>query len=212
MNMLTSEWIALVMTGLGTLFLIGEILVNARGIFAILGIGFMTVYFTVALETSSLILMLIIYFSGILLIVIDGKLLNDGTLGVIGAACMLTSVAIAAPTFGSGLYAIAGVLIGGLSSLIFLKVFKRRDMWTKITLMDRLTGDAGYNTMTDEYGALLHKTGITLSDLRPVGTVRIEHKDYSAVSTGQWISKDTHVKVIQVDGTGLKVVPLTDEA
>ncbi|MUV39625.1 hypothetical protein JNUCC1_03503 [Lentibacillus sp. JNUCC-1] len=208
MDMASAEWIAFVMTGLGTLFLLGEIMVNTRGIFAILGIGFITVFFTVALDTSSFILMLIIYFAGIVLIIIDGKLLNDGTLGTLGAAGMLTSVAIAAPTFGSGLFAVAGVLVGGISSILFLKVFKRREMWTKITLRDRLTKEAGYNTMTEEYSALLDHTGITLNDLRPVGTVKIAGKDYSAVSNGQWIPADTQIKVVQVDGTGLKVEPI----
>jgi len=189
MEIFSQEWIALVITGLGTLFLLGEVLVNMRGIFALLGIGFITVYFSVYLETDSLILMLIIYFIGILLIIIDGKVLNDGTLAVIGTASMLASVALPAPNFAAGLYAVLGVLLGAGGSLFFLKVFKRRDMWNKITLKDQLTSEAGYNSINNEYRTLLNQEGITLNDMRPVGTIRIGSRDYSAVSNGQWIPK-----------------------
>ncbi len=205
MEIFSQDWIGIVITGLGTLFLIGEILVNMRGFFALLGIGFITVYFSVYLETGSLMLMLIIYFVGLLLIIIDGKLLNDGTLATIGLASMLTAVALPAPNFTAGLYAVLGVLLGGGMSFLFLKVFKRREMWTKITLTDQLTNEAGYNSMNQEYGKLLKLEGITLTDLRPVGTIRINQKDYSAVSNGQWIPKGSNIVVDQVDGTKILV-------
>lgn len=207
MDIFSQDWIALVITGLATLFLVGEVLVNMRGIFAILGIGFITVYFSVYLETNSLILMLVIYFVGILLIIIDGKVLNDGTLATIGTVSMLAAVALPAPNFAAGLYAVLGVLLGAGGSLLFLKVFKRREMWNKITLKDQLTSEAGYNSMNEEYKELLNQTAITLNDMRPVGTIRVGMKDYSAVSNGQWIEKGTEVKITQVDGTKILVEP-----
>lgn len=205
MDIFSSEWIGLVITGLGTLFLLGEIWVNMRGIFGLLGIGFITVYFSVYLETGSFIIMLIVYFVGLLLIILDGKLINDGTLATIGLGCMLASVAISAPSVTAGLYAVIGVLVGGFSSLLFLKVFKHRDLWTKITLKYRLTNDEGYNSLNTEYEELINQTGMALNNFRPVGTVRINNKDYSAVSNGQWIVKDTPIKVVMVDGTKILV-------
>jgi membrane-bound ClpP family serine protease len=207
MEIFSQEWIALVITGLATLFLIGEVLVNMRGLFAILGIGFITVYFSVYLETNSLILMLVIYFVGILLIIIDGKVLNDGTLATIGTVSMLAAVALPAPNFAAGLYAVLGVLLGAGGSFMFLKVFKHREMWNKITLKDQLTSEAGYNSLNAEYKQLLDQVAITLNDMRPVGTIRVGTKDYSAVSNGQWIEKGTEVKIIQVDGTKILVEP-----
>lgn len=205
MGIFSSDWIGLIITGFGTLFLMGEILVNMRGFFGLLGIGFITVYFSAYLDTGSFIIMLIIYFIGLLLIIIDGKLLNDGTLSTLGLACMLLAVALPAPNLYAGMYAVIGVIVGGFSSPLFLKVFKHRDMWTKITLKDRLTSEAGYNTMNSEYEALIGQTGETLNDLRPVGTVRIGKKDYSVVSNGQWIAKNRKVRVIEVDGTKILV-------
>lgn len=198
-------WIGFVITGLGTLFLIGEVLVNARGVFGILGLGFITVYFGAYLESGSFITMLILYFIGLLLIIIDGKVVNDGTLATIGLVIMLIAVALAAPNLTAGLYSVLGVLIGGAGSFLFLKVFKKRKMWTKLALKDQLTKEAGYNSMNMDYELLVGQVGITLNDMRPVGTIRINNKDFSAVSDGQWIERNSEVRVVDVDGTRILV-------
>ena len=205
LDIFTHDWIGFFVIGFGTLFLIGEVLVNMRGLFALLGIGFITVYFGAYLEPGSFSLMIIIYFIGLLLIIIDGKIVNDGTLATLGLGSMITAVVLAAPNFNAGLYAVCGVLLGGIGSFFFLKVFKRRNMWSKMTLLDRLTNEEGYSSLSSEYEQLLNKTGKTLNDMRPVGTVGIDNKQYSAVSNGQWIEKGTHVKVIHVDGTRVVV-------
>lgn len=212
MDIFVYDWIGFFIIGFGTLFLIGEILVNMRGLFALLGLGFITVYFSAYLEPSSFTLMIIIYFIGLLLIIIDGKVLNDGTLAVLGLGSMITAVALAAPNLNAGLYAVSGVLLGGISSFFFLKAFKRRNMWSKMTLLDRLTKEEGYSSLSSEFEDLLHKTGETLNDMRPVGTIDIDSRQYSAVSNGQWIEKGTPVKVIHVDGTKVVVEKIQDNS
>ncbi|MGP4107256.1 NfeD family protein [Virgibacillus sp. L01] len=205
MDIFSLDWIGFIITGFGTLFLIGEMLVNMRGFFGLMGLGFIIVYFAVYLETGSFIIMLIVYLIGLLLIIIDGKIINDGTLATIGFACMLTAVALTAPNLYAGMYAVIGVLLGGFSSLFFLKVFKKRDMWSKLTLVDQLTKEAGYNSMNEEYEQLLNEEGKTVSNLRPVGTVQIKNKNYSAISNGQWIPENASIKVVDVDGTRILV-------
>jgi len=205
MDILSADWFAFFLTGLGTLLLIGEILVHMRGLFALLGIGFMTVYFGVYLQSESLTFMLIIYFLGLLLIVIDGKLLSDGTLAALGGVCMLLAVALAAPNIYAGMYAIIGVLIGGSISFLLLKYFKKRNMWSKLPLKDRLTKEAGYSTINTTYETLVGKEGMTLTDLRPVGIIRVNDQDYSAVSNAEWIPKQSKIKIIAVDGTKILV-------
>lgn len=196
---------SMVIVGFATLFLIGEILVNARGLFALLGIGFITIYFSSFLDTGMFFIMILLYIIGILFIVVDGKLLNDGTLSVIGLAMMILSVALAAPGWVAGLYAAIGIFLGGMMSFTFLKVFKKRNMWQKITLFDKLTEEAGYSSINQEYKELVGKIGITLTDMRPIGTVRIDDKDYSALTQGKWLVKNTKVVVEQVDGTKIQV-------
>lgn len=202
---LTADWMSMVIVGFATLFLIGEILVNARGLFALLGVGFITIYFSSFLDTGMFFIMILLYIIGILFIVVDGKLLNDGTLSIIGLAMMILSVALAAPSWVAGLYAAIGIFLGGMMSFTFLKVFKKRNMWQKITLFDKLTEEAGYSSINQEYKELVGKIGITLTDMRPIGTVRIDDKDYSALTQGKWLVKNTKVVVEQVDGTKIQV-------
>src|SRR5690625_3706546 len=124
---------------------------------------------------------------------------------------MILSVIIAAPNFFAGIYAVLGVLVGGALSFTFLKVFKRRNMWSKIALKDRLTNEAGYSSLNVEYEKLVGKIGITVTDLRPVGTIRIDNEEYSGVSNAQWIEKGTEIKVVEVDGTKILVNKLNEE-
>ncbi|REJ10598.1 NfeD family protein [Halobacillus trueperi] len=206
--MFTYDWIALFITFLGTMFLIGELLVNMRGVFAIIGFGFITVYFSGYLETEMFIVMMLVYFLGIILMIIDGKLLNDGTLAVIGAVTMIIAVGFSAPNWVAGLYSVIGVILGGAASLLFLKVFKHRKMWSKMALNDQLSSEMGYNSMNEKYQYLLDQKGEALTDMRPVGTIRIEDEEYSAVSNGQWITSGDKIKVVKVDGTKILVKKL----
>lgn len=205
-----ADWVSLVITGLGTLFLFGELLVNMRGFFGLLGFGFITVYFLSYLDPGMFVLMMVIYLIGLLFIIIDGKLLNDGTLAAVGIALMVISVGLSSPGWVAGLYAIIGVVIGGFTSLAFLKVFKHRKMWTKIALVDKLTEEKGYSTMNTAYRGLVGKEAITMTDMRPVGVIKIDKNEYSAVTNGQWIKKDTLVKIVQVDGTKI-LVTISDD-
>src|SRR5690625_1683860 len=159
-----SDWISLFIVGFGTLFLIGEILVNMRGIFALLGISFIVIYFyTYLTDPTSFAIILIIYFVGLLLILIDGKIINDGTLATLGLAGMILSVILTAPNFFAGLYAVIGLIVGAGCSFIFLKIFKPRNMWSKIALKDRLTEEAGYSSINEDYKALVGESGFTLT-------------------------------------------------
>lgn len=208
--MLSYDWIALFITLLGTMFLIGELIVNMRGFFGLIGLGFITVYFSSYLSTDMFIVMMLVYFLGIALMIIDGKLINDGTLAMIGGATTILAVGLSAPNWVAGLYSVIGVIVGAAASLLFLKVFKRRKMWTKITLVDQLTSEMGYNSMKESYQELVGKEGKALTDMRPVGTIKVEEKEYSAVSNGQWISREDSIQIMDVDGTKILVKKIQD--
>lgn len=200
------DWFALILVGLGTMLLLGEVLVNMRGIFAILGLTSITLYFYFYLpDVTTFMTMLIIYFVGLALIIIDGKFISDGTLAMLGIVAIFISVAISAPTFTAGLYAVIGVIVGIGLSFLFLKFLPKRNMWSKIALKDRLTKEKGYSSLSEEYVELQNKRGVTVTDLRPVGTVLINEKEYSVISNGQWIQKGTEVVVTEVDGTKILV-------
>src|SRR5690606_14253504 len=87
------DWFAVLIVGFATMFLVGELIVNMRGLFALIGIVLISSYFYYYLgDLTSIILMAIVYFFGLLFIFIDGKILNDGTLAILGAFGMIIAV------------------------------------------------------------------------------------------------------------------------
>ncbi|QHS22774.1 nodulation protein NfeD [Virgibacillus sp. MSP4-1] len=202
---LSSAFAALILTFFGFMLLMGEFLVKLRGISSLLGFGFIFVYFQAHLESMNTFLVTLIFLLALALLLIDGNITNDGTLSVIAILMMVLIIGLIPGHWLTGAYGITGLILGISSSFLFLKVFPPRNMWNKITLFERLTNEAGYHTMKKSYRNLIHEKGITVTQLRPSGTIRIGENEYSAVSNGKWIDRNTEVVVTQVDGTKIMV-------
>ncbi|WP_246945863.1 NfeD family protein [Bacillus pinisoli] len=190
---------------LATLLLAGEMLVKAKGVFGVIGLVFIASYFTVHNTGDNFIFILSLYVAGLLFVFIDGKFINDGTLAVVGIILMVISVVIPAPTILYGVLSGFGLIVGALLSPLFLKVLPSREMWSKIALKDRLTSEQGYNSVSADYVSLIGKNGITVTPFRPVGTIDIDGKHYSAISDGEWIESEVKVEVMKVEGTRIVI-------
>ncbi|WP_100406794.1 NfeD family protein [Bacillus solitudinis] len=205
MSWLDSPSIGFIVVFLGTLFLFGELLVRAKGLFALLGTLIMALYFSYHLSGDVGLWVVILYILGLLLIVIDGKVITEGTVALLGVVLMIAGLALPSPNVIYGVLVSMGFLVGGFSASLFLRVFPSRKMWDKMTLKDRMTSDLGYNSLNDEYRSLVGKHGRTLSVFRPTGSVEIEGKQYSASSGSQWLEANVEIEVISVDGTRIIV-------
>lgn len=192
---------------LGTLFLFGELLVKVKGLFGIIGIGIMATYFSFHITAGSGIglWVALLYLSGIFLIVIDGKFITDGTVALLGIFLMILGIAIPSPTIIYGFLVAMALLLGAGTSTLFMKVFPSRNIWSKMTLKDRLTGDLGYNSLNQSYKALVGRKAVTITPFRPIGTIEIDGQYYSATSDNHWLAAGTKVEVISVDGTKILI-------
>ncbi|GAE33439.1 NfeD family protein [Halalkalibacter akibai] len=211
MEWLDSATIGFVVVFLGTLFLIGELLVRAKGLFAILGVAIMAMYFSYHLSGDVGLWVVILYMVGMALIVIDGKVITDGTVALLGVILMIIGLAVPAPNLIYGVLVSMGFLVGGFSSALFLKVFPSRNLWAKMTLKDRLTGDIGYNSINERYHELVGKQGRTISSFRPTGTIEVDGEQYSATSGSSWLEANMDIVVTSVDGTRILVKKLEDD-
>lgn len=210
MAILMNPFVGFLVVLLSTMFLVGELLVKVKGLFALIGIGLMSLFFSYHLNEMSMIWMVGLYIGGILLIVLDGKVLNDGTASVIGILLMILAVAVPSPGILYGLLAGTGVLFGIGFSFLFLKVFPKRDVWGKVTLKDRLTSEMGYNSLNDSYRELIGKQAVTLTPFKPTGTIEVDDREYSATTSGRWLDMGTEVEITAVDGTKITVSPIRD--
>ncbi|WP_096434646.1 NfeD family protein [Alteribacter populi] len=207
MEMLESATIGFLVVFLGTLFIFGEIMVRAKGLFGILGIAIMSMYFSYHLTADAGLWVVLLYVIGLLLIIFDGKVTTDGTIALVGALLMILGLSLPTPSVVYGALVAMALMIAVPTSFLFTKVFPSRNLWSKMTLKDKLTGDEGYNSMNESYKELVGKPGVTKTPFRPTGTVEVEGKLYSATSDNQWIQADEKIKVISVDGTRIVVVP-----
>ncbi|WP_413380169.1 NfeD family protein [Alkalihalobacillus sp. 1P02AB] len=205
MEWLDHATIGFIVILLGTLFLFGELLVRAKGLFALLGVAIMATYFTYHLSGDVGFWIVLLYLIGLTLIIVDGKFITDGTVAVIGVILMIAALAIPSPSLVYGLLVSMGFLIGGFGSFLFLKVFPSRNMWDKMTLKDKLSSEMGYNSINEKYTELVGKKGKTLSPFRPTGTVEIDGEGYSATSGNKWIEANVPVEVVSVDGTRILI-------
>ncbi|WP_280768463.1 NfeD family protein [Salipaludibacillus daqingensis] len=194
---------------LATLFIFGEVMVRTKGLFGIIGIVIMAIYFSYHLTAGDSLWVVILYLIGLSLIIFDGKVTTDGTIAGIGILFMVLGLALPAPSLTYGVLVGMAFVIAAPASYLFTKVFPKRNMWNKMMLNDKLSSEHGYNSMNDDYRDLIGKTGRTKTPFRPIGTIEIEGKLYSATTDNQWLKEEQKVKVISVDGTRIVIVPET---
>lgn len=205
MELLDLTFIGFFVIMLGSLFLFGELFVKAKGIFFISGFLLFTTYFSYLITDKSMIWLAAVFVLGLSLVIVDGAFISDGTLTLVGLGVMALSVAVPAPSILYGVVAVFGLIAGFGLSFLFLKVLKPRKMWSRLALKDKLTSEEGFSTLTEEYLQLVGKEGTTKTIFRPIGTVEIDGKTYSAITDGQWLEKDVTVSVVSVDGTKIVV-------
>ncbi|MDQ0340401.1 membrane-bound ClpP family serine protease [Caldalkalibacillus uzonensis] len=190
---------------LGTLLLFAEVLVRGRMIFGLLGLAAISLYFMAHMQEGQMLWMGILYLAGIMLVMIDGKFIGDGTLAAIGLILMLVALAWPSPSILYGVGVAVAFVIGASCSLLFLKFFPRRQVWSKLTLKDSLSSERGYNSLNEGYKQLLGKEGVAQTDFRPTGTIKIEGRLYSATTEGMWVKRGTRLRVTKVSGTHILV-------
>ncbi|RNA68909.1 NfeD family protein [Alteribacter keqinensis] len=206
MEMLESATVGFLVVFLGTLFIFGEIMVRSKGLFAVLGIGIMSLYFSYHLTADAGLWVVLLYLIGLALIIFDGKVTTDGTIALVGVLLMILGLSLPTPGIIYGTLVAFALILAVPSSFLFTKVFPPRNLWNKMTLKDKLSSEEGYNSMNETYKELVGKSGVTKTPFRPTGTIEVEGKLYSATSDNQWIQSDEKIKVVSVDGTRIVVV------
>ena len=102
-------------------------------------------------------------------------------------------------------------IIGGIIGLVLLfKLMTKTVFWQKLTSPAVEKSEEGYSTSVG-WENLVHAEGVSQTDLRPAGWVIIDNKRIFVVSEGDFIEKDSKVKVLSVDGNRVVVRKLNSE-
>lgn len=153
---------------------------------------------------------IILFIIGIALLILE-LFLPGGIVGIIGVISILASLFLATDNVvHMGISILIAVGASILVSIIMIKVFgKKMSLFKKIILSDSTNTESGYVSNRNRT-ELIDLEGVSLTILRPSGTVLIGDERIDVVSEGEYIPKDHKVKVIKVEGSRIVVRSIAD--
>jgi len=148
-----------------------------------------------------------LFFASAALLVAEVFVPSGGLLSVCSLACLAGGIVIFfnhSTTIGWIGIIIAIIMIPTVLILAY-RIFPKTKFGKTVTLTPpkRDLGDAVPDT--DQLKELLGRTGVVLSDLRPVGMCDFSGRRLECVAETGYIEKDNKVTVIRVEGTQLTV-------
>lgn len=148
---------------------------------------------------------LILFISGIFLILVELYVPGFGFWGISGIGCIGLSLFL---TLGGNMAAVTmlslSLVMAIIVFLVILKYLPSSRLWGKLILTEMETAQAGFNSSHD-YSSYLGQEGVVISFLRPSGMIEIDGVQLDVVSDGQYIEPGTKVKVVSVNGSRIVV-------
>lgn len=151
----------------------------------------------------SLGLIILVYVAAIVILILEVFVPSGGILAVAGVIGLLTSI-----YYGFALHTLLGVILI-LATIIVVPLLFFYGI-KKMTLDKKLTGQEGFRSEKLGLEHLLGKEGVTITNLRPSGTVLIDGKRVDVVTNGELIDKNTPVKVVKIEGTRVVVKTISE--
>ncbi len=194
------------------LFIVGiggilvEVFVPGFGLPGLLGISSFGLYFFGHYAAGFAgIESVVLFVAGIVLLVLEMFIPSFGILGVLGLASIVGGVTLAAFDSRDAIVTLSGsALIAIAIAMFVIWRFRKRGIWNKFILKDKLGGEEGYYS-SESKEHLVGKRGTTLSTLRPSGTAILDGTRYDVVTEGQFLPAGTSVVVVKTDGTRIVV-------
>ena len=142
---------------------------------------------------------------GFLLILIEIFLIPGVNIfGFIGLAGILAGLITAYSTLSIW---VAHIILAGsvILAVVIARLITKSNAWQRLVLKTQQSKANGVSVQGAEDQALLGKTGITHSPLRPSGTIVIDSQKYDVIAEGAFIDKGVTVEVIEVEGNRIVV-------
>jgi membrane-bound serine protease (ClpP class) len=148
---------------------------------------------------------LILFVLGIGLILME-FFVPGGIAGAIGFLAIIASFFIASDNVvHMGISLLIAMTASVLLSILMIRVFgKRMKLFKRIILTDSTSTEKGYVSNKNRL-ELIGVEGITLTPLRPSGTILIEDERIDVVSEGAFIPKDRKVRILKTEGSRIVV-------
>lgn len=135
-----------------------------------------------------------------------------GIIGFLGLAAIFGSILLAGGDFQTTAVAILIALIVATAGMVILLKFfgKRLHLFDRIILNDATDTESGYVSNVNRT-ELVGQTALTMTALRPSGTIKLNDERIDAVSEGRFVDPGKQVKIIKVEGSRIVVREIDQE-
>jgi len=148
---------------------------------------------------------IIILLLGLILLIIEMFTPGFGVAGGLGLVLLVAGIILTASTPLEALVMIVILLvILGAALTVVLHSAAKGKLSKTLVLNDSLNKEAGY-IGTEDLEYFIGKEGTTLTVLRPAGTAEFDGIRLDVVSEGDYIPRNSKVKIIQVTGRRIVV-------
>lgn len=151
------------------------------------------------------ILGILLLIAGFILAGIEMVLPGFSVPGISAIICFVAGVFLLADSVMEGVFITVLVLaLLGILMAVILWLLSKGKFRSPIILEDEQKKSEGYLSSSDlKY--LLGKKGVAMTDLRPSGIGQIDGINFDVISEGNYISRDTKIEIIKVEGSKLIV-------
>ena len=202
----SSPYVSSLLLTLGFIGLIIEILTPGFGLGGTISIiGFGLYFAGNILSGSSDWTSLALFTTGLILLVIESIVPGFGLPGISGILMVTIGIVIAMESISIAILSLSiAIIITTIVTIILLKLGFKSKLLNKVILNANHKTEKGFISVSSK-NEYLNKEGITKTDLRPTGFIEIDDKILDALSESGFISKDTKVKVVRVEGSKIFV-------
>lgn len=207
-RIVTNPYVAPILLTIGIAGIIIEVLTVGFGLFGVVGILSLILFFGGHLIAGfSGWEAILLFVLGLILMIIEAFSPGFGIFGIGGLLAFITSIFLVTPSFEAALISLTVAIIGTIVLvLISMKFFTTRNVWKKLVLGNKLVTEEGFVASREEFKDYSNREGTAITILRPAGTMELDDGTrLDVVTSGEFVEKDSRIKVIKVEGNRIIV-------
>lgn len=200
----TNPFISPLLLTIGIAGLVVEFLTIGWGVAGTVGLASLAAFFgghlVAGLTGWESVLLFVV---GIIFLVVEMLVFPGfGVAGVIGLVSIGASIILVTDSITTAISSLTISLIGTIIIVAFsLRFLTKRGFWSKIILGFKQNKDSGYNSPQIGMEQFLGHLGITITILRPAGTIELaDGRRLDVVTNGEFIASGRKVKIVKVEG------------
>ncbi len=203
---ISSPYISTMLLIFGFIGLVLEIMTPGFGIGGTISLlGFGLFFGGNILAGNSNWLSLLLFVLGLVLLTIEVMIPGFGLPGISGIILVVVGTVLAMNDIKTALMSLSiAIIISALVSFYLVRMGYRSKLFNSIILSNKLERKKGYSS-GQNFNHLMDFEALTLSELRPAGFIDINGEKFDALSEGEFIQKNSKVRVVRVEGSKIYV-------